>query len=291
MSDNSQRLRFDDAQRPLVINFIPTGMVPTKAMNPYVPISVAEVVEQVHEAYEIGITLVHLHARDGEDAAPTWKAEIYGHIFEGIRQYCPDLVLCASLSGRNYNVFEKRSEVLALRPDMGSLTLSSLNFVGQASTNSPDMIQQLALKMLEEGVHPEWEVFDLGMLHYGHYLVRKNILQPPYYINIISGNIAGIQTNLLELGAMLAQLPVGAIWAFGGIGQQQLAANTLAIASGGGVRIGLEDNLHFDASRKVLATNASLLHRVHEIAGIFERPLMSPAEFGALGFYNNFRKL
>lgn len=275
---------------PLVINFIPTGMVPTKAMNPNVPISVAEIVEQVHEAYEIGISLVHLHARDGEDAAPTWKAEIYGRIFEGIREHCPDLVLCASLSGRNYNVFEKRSEVLSLRPDMGSLTLSSLNFVGQASTNSPGMIQQLALKMLEEGVHPEWEVFDLGMLHYGHYLARKNILQPPYYVNIISGNIAGIQTNLLELGAMVAQLPVGAIWAFGGIGQQQLAANTLAIASGGGVRIGLEDNLHFDCSRKVLATNTSLLRRIHELAHIFERPLMSPADFGALGFYNNFRK-
>lgn len=290
MSDKSQQPRYDDAQRPLVINFIPTGMVPTKVMNPNVPISVAEIVEQVHEAYEIGITLVHLHARDGEDAAPTWKAEIYGHIFEGIRQYCPDLVLCASLSGRNYNVFEKRSEVLALRPDMGSLTLSSLNFVGQASTNSPDMIQRLALKMLEEGVHPEWEVFDLGMLHYGHYLVRKNILQPPYYVNIISGNIAGIQTNLLELGAIVAQLPAGAIWAFGGIGQQQLAANSLAIATGGGVRVGLEDNLYFDGSRKVLATNASLLRRVHELADIFERPLMSPAEFGALGFYNNFRK-
>ena len=290
MSDKSQPPRFDDAQRPLVINFIPTGMVPTKAMNPNVPISVAEIVEQVHEAYEIGISLVHLHARDGEDAAPTWKAEIYGHIFEGIRQHCPDLVLCASLSGRNYNVFEKRSEVLSLRPDMGSLTLSSLNFVSQASTNSPDMIQRLALKMLEEGVHPEWEVFDLGMLHYGHYLVRKNILQPPYYVNIISGNIAGVQTNLLELGAMIAQLPAGAIWAFGGIGQQQLAANTLAIATGGGVRVGLEDNLHFDGSRKVLATNAILLRRIHELANIFERPVMAPADFGALGFYNNFRK-
>lgn len=278
-----------NGKNPLIINFVPTGMVPTKAMNPNVPITIAEIIEQVHEAYEIGITLVHLHARDEADGSPTWKAEIYGRIFEGIRQYCPDLPLCASLSGRNYNVFEKRSEVLSLRPDMGSLTLSSLNFVTQASTNSPDMIQQLALKMQEEGVIPELEVFDLGMLHYGHYLIRKKILQAPFYVNIITGNIAGMQTNLAEVGVALSQLPPDAIWALGGIGQQQLVANTLAIASGGAVRVGLEDNLYYDQSRKTLATNASLLRRVHELAAVFERPMMTPKAFGALGFYNRFR--
>jgi 3-keto-5-aminohexanoate cleavage enzyme len=274
----------------LIVNFTPTGMVPTKAMSPHVPIAVNEVIEQVHEAVEIGITLAHLHAREAYDGSPSWKADIYGHIFEGIRKFCPELVLCASLSGRNYNVFEKRSEVLSLRPDMGSLTLSSLNFSRQASTNSPDMILQLAAKMLEEGVHAEWEIFDLGMLHYGHYLVRKNLLQPPYYVNIIAGNVAGIQANLSELGIMLSQLPQGAYWAFGGIGNQQLQANTLALASGGGVRIGLEDNLYWDQSRKTLATNAGLLKRIHELAAIFERPLMSPREFGELGFYNRFRQ-
>lgn len=277
--------------KPLIINFTPTGMVPTKAMTPFIPISVSEIVEQVHEAYEVGITLAHLHARDETDGAPTWKAEVYGSIFEGIRKHCPDLVLCASLSGRNYNVFEKRSEVLALRPDMGSLTLSSLNFTAQASTNSPEMIQQLALKMLEEGVRPELEVFDLGMLHYGHYLIRKGILKPPYYVNIILGNIAGMQTNLAEIGILLAQLPADAVWALGGIGQQQLSANAIAIASGGGVRIGLEDNLFYDNERKVKATNLSLLKRIHELAAVFERPMMTPAEFGGMGFYNQFRTI
>ncbi len=265
-------------------------MVPTKAMSPHVPIAVNEIVEQVHEAVEIGITLAHLHAREEHDGSPSWKVDIYGRIFEGIRQFCPELVICASLSGRNYNVFEKRSEVLSLRPDMGSLTLSSLNFSKQASTNAPDMIQQLATKMLEEGVHVEWEVFDLGMLHYGHYLVRKNLLQPPYYVNIIAGNVAGIQASLSELGIMQSQLPAGAYWAFGGIGDQQLRANTLALASGGGVRIGLEDNLYWDGNRKKLATNAGLLKRIHELAEVFERPIMSPKTFGELGFYNRYRQ-
>lgn len=275
---------------PLIVNFTPTGMVPTKEMTPHVPISVAEIVEQVHEACALGITLVHLHARSESTGQPTWDPDIYARIFEGIRQYCPELVLCASLSGRNFNEFEKRSAVLSLYPDMGSLTLSSLNFPGQASVNSPDMIRQLADAMLQKGVHPELEVFDTGMLHYGRYLMQKGLLQPPYYVNIIAGNIAGTQANMAELGLIINLLPTDFYWALGGIGRQQLPAAAMAIANGGGVRIGLEDNIYWDNERKRLATNMDLLRRVHQLANIFEREIMTPAAFGALGFYNHFRQ-
>ncbi|HOY04500.1 MAG TPA: 3-keto-5-aminohexanoate cleavage protein [Saprospiraceae bacterium] len=275
---------------PLIVNFTPTGMVPTKEMTPHVPISVAEIVEQVHEAAELGITLVHLHARSETTGKPTWEADIYARIFEGIRRHCPDLVLCASLSGRNFNEFEKRSEVLSLHPDMGSLTLSSLNFPGQASVNSPEMIRLLAEAMIEKGVHPEMEVFDLGMLHYGNYLVQKGLIRSPFYVNIIAGNISGIQANLSELGLALQLLPKGAYWAFGGIGRQQMPAAAMAVANGGGVRIGLEDNIYRDAGRNHLATNIELVKKVHDLADLFERKIMTPAEFGAMGFYNRMRR-
>jgi 3-keto-5-aminohexanoate cleavage enzyme len=276
---------------PLIVNFTPTGMVPTKQTTPYIPIAIHEIIEQVHEAYTLGITLVHLHAREEETGMPTWKTEEYGRILEGIRQYCPDLALCVSLSGRNFNEFEKRSAVLSLKPDMGSLTLSSLNFPKQVSVNDPDMIQRLAQAMLEHGVRPELEVFDLGMMHYLNYLIGKNLLKPPFYVNIIAGNIAGIQANLIELGLAIQLLPQGSLWAFGGIGKQQFQANTLAIAMNGGVRIGLEDNIYFDKNRQILATNIQLVQRIHDLAAIFERPIMSPANFGKLGFYNANRNL
>jgi 3-keto-5-aminohexanoate cleavage enzyme len=151
------------------------------------------------------------------------------------------------------------------------------------------MIQQLAQKMLDYGVHPELEVFDMGMIHYGQFLINKGLLQAPFYWNIIAGNIAGLQTDMLELGMAVKQLPPQSFWAFGGIGKQQLSANMLAMASGGGVRIGLEDNIYFDKSRKILATNADLLRRIHVLAAISEREIMSPSEFGGLGFYNSKR--
>ena len=89
----------------IIINFCPTGMVPTKQMTPYVPESPAEIIEQVHEAFELGITITHLHARD-ENGAPTWQHDVYARIFEGIREHCPGLIICGSTSGRNFPELE-----------------------------------------------------------------------------------------------------------------------------------------------------------------------------------------
>ena len=280
-----------NALNKLIVNFTPTGMVPTKMMTPHVPLEVHEIVEQVHAACEIGITLVHLHAREAHTGEPTYRKDVYAGIMDGIRAHCPELVICLSLSGRNYNEFGKRSEAIELQPDMGSLTLSSMNFPRQASVNAPDMVQGLAEKMTDFGVHPELEVFDLGMIHYARYLIQKNIIQPPFYFNLIFGNLAGMQTDLAEMGLAVKQLPEGSLWACGGNGRQQLDANAIAIAAGGGVRIGLEDNLYFDRHKNVLAENTALLRRIHTLAGIFERPVMSPAEFGSLGFYNSKSKV
>jgi len=272
--------------RDLIINFTPTGMIPTREMNPYVPLTESEIVEEVHEACEIGITMVHLHARDPESTKPTHKKEVYGRIMEGIRKHCPKLILCVSLSGRSNPNFEPRSEALALYPDMGSLTLSSLNFARQASINSPDVIQRLAQKMLDYGVKPELEVFDLGMINYARYLIRKKLIQAPFYFNIILGNIAGLQAEAHHFGAALNDLPQGSYWSLGGIGNSQLVANSISIAMGGGVRVGLEDNLYLDREKKIPASNKDLLLRIHELAEIHERKIMKPEDLGNAGFYN-----
>jgi len=96
----------------LIINFTPTGMIPTKEMTPHVPITVQEVVENVHEAVEIGITMVHIHARDKRTGEPTYKAEVYEDIIAGIRKFSRDLVISVSLSGRTFREFEQRAEPL-----------------------------------------------------------------------------------------------------------------------------------------------------------------------------------
>ncbi len=266
----------------LIINFTPTGMIPTKEMTPHVPVTVAEIVEDVHEALEIGITMVHVHARDEITGKPTYQGEVYGRIIEGIRKYSKDLIICVSLSGRGIKEFVHRASPLQLegdlKPDMGSLTLSSLNFNKTESVNSPEMIQNLALEMKNKGILPELEAFDAGMINYAKYLEKRGIIQPPYYFNLLLGNIACAQADLLHAGIMVRDLPENSFWSFAGIGNDQLQMNSIAIATGGGVRVGLEDNIFFDQNRKVLAKNSDLLKRIHTLAQANERKVMTSEE-------------
>jgi 3-keto-5-aminohexanoate cleavage enzyme len=265
-----------------IVNFTPTGMLPTKRTTPHVPVTVDEIVESVHEAAEIGISMVHLHARDPVTGEPTLDPEIYAGIIAGVRSVAPELVVCVSLSGRGGADLRARLGPVALtgsvKPDMASLTLSSLNFNQQASVNDPATIQALAMAMKQAGVMPELEAFDAGMINYARYLARKGLLDAPYYFNLILGNIACAQADLLHAGIMIRDLPEGSSWSLGGIGSTQLAMNAVAIAMGGGVRVGLEDALHLDRGRSTLATNAALLRRTHELARIHDRPVMTPAE-------------
>jgi uncharacterized protein (DUF849 family) len=267
----------------LIINFTPTGMIPTKAMTPHVPVSVSEIIEDVHEAYEIGITMVHLHARDKTSGVPSYQKEVYADIIRGIRKYAPELVVCVSLSGRDFSELEKRSEPLLLdkhlKPDMGSLTLSSLNFNKTASINAPEMIMSLASKMKAKGIVPELEAFDIGMVNYAKYLERKNLIEPPYYFNLLFGNIACSQANLLHSGVMINDLPENSFWSLAGIGNEQLKMNSLSIAVGGGVRVGIEDNIWYDTERTRLAKNSDLLKRIHLIANANGRSVMSSKDF------------
>jgi len=268
--------------KKFILNFTPTGMIPTRQMTPHVPVQPEDIIQQVSEAAELGVNMVHLHARDPETGEPTYKKEIYAEIISGIRKTNKDIVLGVSTSGRNSIEFDKRSECLELtggtKPDFGSLTLSSLNFNNLASINSPEMIQSLAKKMLDSGIKPELEAFDLGMINYAKYLIRKGLLKAPYYFNLILGNIACAQPNMLNLGLMINELPENSIWSVGGIGDWQLQMNAMAIVSGGGVRVGLEDNIYFDQERSQLAENRDLVERILGIARALGRKPYSHKE-------------
>ena len=265
----------------LIINFTPTGMIPTKEMTTYVPISPQAIIKDVLEARQYGVSMVHLHARE-KDGTSTFKKEIYAEIINGIRQVDKNLILCVSTSGRFWSDFEKRADCLKLegdsKPDMASLTLSSLNFNNEASINTPQMIQMLAKMMLDKGIKPELEAFDIGMINYAKYLYKKNLLVPPFYFNLILGNIACAQANILNLGVMINELPEGSIWAAGGVGDAQLKINVIAMTSGGGVRVGLEDNIWLTPKRDRLATNMDLLKRIYMIAGFLGYEIATPQD-------------
>jgi len=270
------------SNKKFVLNFTPTGMIPTKKMTPHVPILPDEIINDVLSVVGLGVSMVHLHARDPKTGEPTYKKEIYAEIIRGIRKKEKNLILCVSTSGRNFSEFDKRSDCLnlegELKPDFASLTLSSLNFNQHASINTPQMIQDLAREMLNKNIKPELEVFDLGMINYARYLIHKGFLSPPYYFNLILGNIACAQADMLHLGLLVKELPEGSTWSVGGVGNYQLQMNIMGIISGGGVRIGLEDNIWYDIEKTHLATNRDLVERIVDIAKIIGYATYSPGE-------------
>ncbi len=116
------------------------------------------------------------------------------------------------------------------------------------------------------------------MINYAKYLYKKRLIAPPFYFNLIMGNIACAQPDLLHLGVMINDLPPGSIWSVGAIGDFQLTMNSVAIAIGGGVRVGLEDNIWFDQGRTKLARNIDLINRIHVLREANGSELMSSTE-------------
>lgn len=258
-------------QNGLIINLAPTGCVVSKDDTPYLPVSHNEIVDDVAACLELGVQMVHLHVRD-EEGKHSSDPERYGRLIESIRDLPggKELIICVSTSGRHDPSYQSRSRVLDLdgdmKPDMASLTLSSMNFIKGASINEPGTVRRLAARMLENGIKPELEIFDLGMANMADVLIKEELIQGPVYANVLLGNIASAQTSLLHVSSILASLPSDWIISLAGIGRSQLTANMLGIVSTNGVRVGLEDNLWLDDARKELATNADLVKRICRLA-------------------------
>jgi len=257
-----------------IVNLCPTGMIPTKELSQAVPISPEEIVADVRRCADLGASMAHIHARDTE-GLPTHDPDVFARIIAGIRETHPDLVLTVTTSGRTYREFDQRAAALRLSgdvaPDMASLTLGSINFNKTASVSSPEMIMRLAEEMRNRDIKPELEVFDLGMANYAHYLIKKDLLRPPYFFNIILGNIAAAQARLHHLGMIVAELPDESYFCVAGIGDAQLDMNALGVVMGNGARVGLEDTVWYDTARTVPATNEMLVRRVVGIASSLER--------------------
>ena len=164
----------------LIITLAPTGMIPVKSQTPYVPITPEEIANDTYEAYKLGASVVHVHARD-QNGKPTYEKAVFEKIFKEIKRRCPDIIICATTSGRVHPQVEHRAEVLDLYPEMATLTLGSLNFPQHSSVNPMETIKKLARLMIERNILPELEIFEPGFINTAKYLVRKNYLKKPLH--------------------------------------------------------------------------------------------------------------
>ena len=123
---------------------------------------------------------------------------------------------------------------------------------------------------------PELEVFDLGHIRFAKAMVEEGLIDAPPMFQLCLGIPWGADQTVETMVAMKAQLPPDASWASFGIGRGQMPMAAVAVALGGNVRVGLEDNIYLE--RGVLATNGQLVVRAREIIERMGGRVLSPQE-------------
>lgn len=260
----------------VVLTLAPTGNVPTKAMIPHVPVTPAEIAAQIYECWKEGAAVAHIHTRDKE-GNPTSDVEVNREVLAELDKYSDcDIIRQLSTGGRAGKTCQERGQMLCLGPEMASLATGSSNFPTKANLNDPDTISFLAAEMNKYGVKPEVEVFDSAMLFNAIQLADKGVIDWPLQINLVLGVPGSLPASFKNLFFLYEQLPANCTWSITAVGREHVELSTMALALGGNVRVGLEDNIFY--SRGVLATNLSLLKRMKSIALAMGKQIATPAE-------------
>ncbi|MCP4382898.1 MAG: 3-keto-5-aminohexanoate cleavage protein [Hyphomicrobiales bacterium] len=255
-----------------------TGSLPQKSNNPAVPISVAEQIESTQQAFEAGAAICHAHVRS-PDGSPTSDPSLFAELKAGIERHCPGMVTQFSTGGRTASG-RQRGEMLALQPDMASLSVGSNNFPNRVYANEPDLVDWLAGEMRSLEIKPEIEAFDLSHIFQAAAMFRDGRLRGKPYVQFVMGvkNAMPADREVFDFYIRTVdRLMPGAEWCAAGIGRHQLEVNEWSVAHGGNARTGLEDNVRLD--RTTLApSNAALVRRVVELCDRYERPVATPAQ-------------
>lgn len=255
---------------PLMITAAICGAEVFRDQTPYVPYSPTELAEEAVRCSQAGATMVHLHVREA-DGSPSQRAELFGETMALIRARCPILVQFSTGGAVGMSVAE-RADALKLRPDMATLTTGSVNFGDDIFANALPMVRQIALRMAEFGVRPELECFDTGMVDTALRLVKEGQIPSPSHFNLVMGMAGGMGGTAHHLDFVRTLLPADCTWSVAGIGRFELPLAQRAIAVGGHVRVGLEDNVYL--SKGVLANGSyELVQAVAELARLAGRPL------------------
>lgn len=263
----------------LIITVALTGNVPTKEMNPNLPITADEIAADVRRCADAGAAIFHVHARDLKQK-PTLDIDVFKANIRRIKETAPEVIIQLSTGARAGKDWEARANPVKLLPEMASFTTGSNNLPGIVYENSPQFIKFLAGVFKETSVKPEIEVFETGMVSNAIYLQSKGYIESPMHFNFVLGAPGSMTGTVKNVVFLSESIPADATWTVAGIGKVEVPLATAAIAMGGHVRVGLEDNLFMpDGS---LASNPKLVEKIVAIAKEIGREIASPEETRSL---------
>ncbi|MBX7096343.1 MAG: 3-keto-5-aminohexanoate cleavage protein [Myxococcaceae bacterium] len=272
-----------------------TGVLAKREQCPHLPYSPVEIAEEAKRAYDAGAAQVHIHAREPDTGDQTWSSDIYGQIKAEVQKRCP-VIVNFSTGGFNMGVegdAEKKQRieyVWRTKPEVAALNMGSMNYAKYSEKRKafvfdfvfPNPFSDLLMvlqAMREGGVKPELECFDVGHIHNATPLLAMGALKGPLQYSFILGVLGGVPATTETLAHMARQAGPDDQWEVIGISKQQWKLVGAALALGGNVRVGLEDNFYLDAAGTQMAkSNGELVAKAVRMARDTGREPMTVAE-------------
>ena len=280
----------------VVVTCAVTGAGDTTGQSPHVPVTPKDIAAAAIEAAKAGAAIVHIHVRDPETGKGSRDPKLFKEVVDRVRDSDTDVVinLTAGMGGDwvpsredpalpgpgtdMISAEERLAHVRECLPEICSLDCGTLNFGNgnEIYISTPPMLREMAAITKDWGVKPELEVFELGHIRFATQMIHEGLIEEPAIFQICLGIPWGADQSVDTMKAMKDHLPHGANWAGFGISRMQMPMAATAVAMGGNVRVGLEDNIYLD--RGVLATNGQLVTRVVEILERMGARALSPQE-------------
>jgi len=248
----------------VIITVATTGAWGSKLDSPFIPISACEIIDEVKQCAEAGAAIAHIHARNAAGKESV-LVDDFLPIINGIRAEVKDIILNVSTAGPPPNAL-RMHHLSILKPEMASYDCGSMNWNHHhVFLNDPPFLEALGYTMQAEGVKPEIEIFDVGMMENAIYYLKKGVLKPPLHFQFVMGVPGGIAATVKNLVFLKEHLPQDATWSAFGIGKDHLKIMYASIALGAtGVRVGMEDNLYYRKGQ-LAKSNAEFVLRAKRI--------------------------
>ena len=261
----------------LIITAAICGAEVTKEHNSAVPYTVDEMVREAKSAFEAGAAVIHVHVRE-DDGTPTQDRERFRVVLDSIKEACPGVILIPSTGGATGMTPEERLQPTELFPEMATLDCGTCNFGDDIFVNDMPTMRAFGKRMMENNIKPEYECFEIGHLDTVLTMAKKGLVPgAPMQFNFVLGVPGCAPATVGNLDYLVRQIPAGSTWTATGIGRHAFTLAAAAIAMGGNVRVGFEDNLNI--ARGVLAkSNGELVEKVVRIAKELGREIANPDE-------------
>lgn len=261
----------------LIITAAICGAEVNKEQNPAVPYTVEEIVREAKSAVDAGAAIVHLHVRE-DDGTPTQSKARFKECLDAIYKVCPDVIVIPSTGGAVGMTAEERLQPTELLPEMATLDCGTCNFGDDVFENTMPVMRAFGKRMLENNIKPEYECFEMGHLDTILTMARKGqVPGAPMQFNFVLGVPGCTPATVGNLCWLVQSIPAGSTWTATGIGRHAFTLAASAIAMGGNVRVGFEDNLNLE--RGVLAkSNGELVAKVVRLAKELGRGIATSAE-------------